>query len=459
MKRIRLSVLWLCLLLALGLTGCGASNQNSPVTLTIWHVYGDQSNSPLNDLITQYNETEGKEKGISVVVTHVSNTNNIDEAVLSAYGKEPGAPKLPDIFVSYPKTVATLDDTQLLVDYHDYFTEAELGRFVQPFLDEGYFGDKLLILPVVKSTSMLFVNKTLFDRFAAETGASLEDLATWEGLFETACLYADWTDMQTPDIAWDGKAFIAHDDPFQYMQVGVESLGESFWRDGELSFAPAYETVWEPIAKAGIKGGLWTGDAFAASGPMRTGDVIASIASSAAVLYNPKTVTYNDNTSEAVEVVPLPCPVFADGEKLVVQRGAGFVTVKSTPEREKAACEFLKWLTEPACNTAFAVSTGYLPARQEAFDEHLEAAVESLAQPDYAGLYKAVLEMRTQYAFFTPPNFPGYLETEENVARNLRQMLAAARRAYMMDPEAPIQGFVDSAYSDFRMSVQGLAVG
>ncbi len=208
MKRIKFSIVCLCLLLVTSLTGCGASNQNSPVTLTIWHVYGDQSNSPLNDLITQYNDTEGKEKGISVVVTHVSNTNNIDKAVLSAYGNEPGAPKLPDIFVSYPKTVATLDDTQLLVDYHDYFTEAELGRFVQPFLDEGYFGDKLLILPVVKSTSMLFVNKTLFDRFAAETGASLEDLATWEGLFETACLYVlDIKNLTLKNLALKNDGF------------------------------------------------------------------------------------------------------------------------------------------------------------------------------------------------------------------------------------------------------------
>ena len=55
-------------------------------------------------------------------------------------------------------------------------------------------------------------------------------------------------------------------------------------------------------------------------------------------------VTYEDNRTEQVEIVSLPCPIFEDGEKLVMQRGVGVCTVKSTPEREKACMTFLKWL-------------------------------------------------------------------------------------------------------------------
>lgn len=40
-----------------------------------------------------------------------------------------------------------------------------------------------LFLPVAKSTEVMFINKTAFDRFAKETGAKMEDLETWEGLF------------------------------------------------------------------------------------------------------------------------------------------------------------------------------------------------------------------------------------------------------------------------------------
>ena len=64
------------------------------------------------------------------------------------------------------------------------------------------------------------MNKTAFDRFAAETGASLDELATWEGLYAMAERYADWS---------GGKCFFVHDYHFNYFLVGVESLGEDFF--------------------------------------------------------------------------------------------------------------------------------------------------------------------------------------------------------------------------------------
>lgn len=45
-----------------------------------------------------------------------------------------------------------------------------------------------------------------------------------------------------------------------------------------------------------------------------------------------------------------------------MQRGAGFCTVRSTPEREQAAVTFLKWLTEPEHNVEFVTRDGlYAP--------------------------------------------------------------------------------------------------
>ena len=69
---------------------------------------------------------------------------------------------------------------------------------------------------------MLF-NDTDWQPFAEATGASYDDLATVEGLVDTAEKYYNWTDAQTaaPD---DGKALFGRDAMANYMLVAHEQL-------------------------------------------------------------------------------------------------------------------------------------------------------------------------------------------------------------------------------------------
>ena len=406
--------------LVLCLAACGETN-GDPVTVTLWHVYGGEVNSPMNALVDEFNRTVGQEQGVRVRVDSVSNSGVIHESVLAAAYKDPGAPELPDLFVSYPKTVLALPDENILVDYRDYFTDEELEGYLPEFVEEGTVHDRLVILPLAKSTEILFVNKTAFDRFAAETGASLDELATWEGLYAMAERYADWS---------GGKCFFVHDYHFNYFQVGVESLGEDFFDKNGIAFGPKFAYAWEPYARAALTGGLWLGSGYATE-PLRTGDVIASVASSASVLYYSDVVTYEDNRTEQVEIVSLPYPIFEDGEKLVMQRGVGVCTVKSTPEREKACMTFLKWLTEPERNVDFVTSLGYMPVTKEGFDRYLPAAIETLSDPMYVSLYEAFLKTRQDYTFYVPPQREDYLNLETHFEKAVRLRLAAGRAQYL----------------------------
>lgn len=445
------------MLIAILFSGCGGagSEGEQPETITIWHVYGAQTDSPLNDLIDEFNETEGKEKGIRVDVTMVSNNNNIYKDILAAANDEPGAPELPDIFVSYPKTVLAMPDENILVDYRDYFSEEELEAFVPAFLEDGMVNDRLAVLPVAKSTELLFVNKTAFDRFAEATGASLDDLKTWEGLYETACQYAEWTDGLTPEIPNDEKAFFVHDFHFNYFQVGVESLGEAFFNENRIAFGAGFDRAWNSYAKAGLSGGLWLQGGYATE-PLRTGESIVSVASSASVLYFSNEVIYADNTSEEIELIVLPCPVFEGGEKLVMQRGAGMCTVKSTPEKEQAAITFLKWLTEPEVNTRFAVSTGYMPTLTESFETYLPEEIQKLTEQKYVELYKGYLETQAEYEFYTAPQFEEYLNLEESFEATIRRQLLEGRNAYVAgggEDSQQMDRLILETYENFKMSM------
>jgi multiple sugar transport system substrate-binding protein len=437
-------------------TGCadGLGKAGTPVTLTIWHVYGEQTDSPLNRLIEEFNETEGAEKGIRIEVTSVSNTNVVHRAVLAAESGQPGAGTLPDLFVSYPKTVLAMQDSSRLVDYRDYLTEEELSDFVPSFLEEGMIDGRLVILPVAKSTEILYINKTAYDAFARATGARMEDLSTWEGLYEQAELYYQWTDALTPDIPGDGKAFFVHDYPFDYFQVGVESLGEDFFDRENLVFGSAFHEAFVPYARAAISGGLWLGNGYATE-PLRTGETICSVASSAGVLYYSDVVTHEDNTSEEIELTAMPCPVFADGEKLVMQRGAGLCLVKSTAKREEAAVSFLRWLTDPSRNVDFVTRTGYMPVKTESF-HYLDRAIGSLSDPKYVAMYKALLKTQGEYSYYTMPQLDSYLELEAQFEENIRQVMRDARGQYRSeeaDTEVP-DAVVEETFEVFRSTMR-----
>lgn len=431
--------------------GCSdtVKKEDAPTTITVWHVYGGQTDSPLNDLIDEFNQTVGKEQRINVQVTSVSNTNTIHELVLAAANGEPGAPELPDLFISYPKTVLALPDDSILVDYRDYFSEEELAAFIPAFVDEGMVNGRLVVLPVAKSTEIMFINQTIFDRFSQATGVTLEDLDTWEGLFEAAEVYADWTDAQTPDIPGDAKSMFVHDYYFNYFQVGAESLGEDFFQGDKLAFGPAFQAAWEPLARAALRGGVWLKGGYATES-IRTGDSIVSVASSASILYYSDVVTYPDNTSEEITIVSRPCPVFENGEKLVMQRGAGFCTVRSTPERERAAVTFLKWLTEPEHNVEFVTRTGYMPVTQAAFETELPKAIEGLESAKYASLYQAYLDTQANYEFYVPPQLESYLSLETTLEDQVRSQLALGRQDYLEAGETGLEQISAERLQAFR---------
>lgn len=178
-----------------------------------------------------------------------------------------------------------------------------------------------------------------------------------------------------------------------------------------------------------------------------------SVASSASVLYFSEEVVYPNNTSEDIQFTILPCPTFEEGSNLVMQRGAGMCTVKSTPERERAAIAFLKWLTEAQTNTRFVTSAGYMPVTSEAYERHLPESIEGLSQQKYVELYSALLDTQANYDFFTAPRFESYLETESAFEADVRTCLQAARDQYVAsggNDEELLNQLVHSSYQEIK---------
>ena len=321
-----------------------------------------------------------------------------------------------------------------------------LKEIINPLIEEGKIDDKLSVFPLAKSTEVLFVNKTLFDRFAKETGASVEQLSTWEGLFQVAQKYYDWTNAKTPDIDNDGKTFFAHDYHFNYLQVGVESMGESFFEGDGIKDSVELKRAFKLYADAAINGTIWVNEGFATE-PLRTGEVISSVASSASVLYYDDYVTYDDNTTEFVEFIALPVPVFEGADNLVMQRGAGVCTIKSIPEKEKAAATFLRWITSPENNTRLVTQLGYMPVTEKAFP-NISTAISEIESKKYKSLYEAFQKTQQNFTFYSAPKHDNYLEMETLVEKTSRSMMKA-RRDELLKNGGNIDTLIENAYKEF----------
>jgi len=416
------------LLLILNLTGCAEKRASSdqPVTLTLWHNYGAQMKNTMDNLVDEFNETVGTENGIIISVTSISSSAVLHEKLMMAANGDPGAPSLPDITTGYPKTAVNLAAKGMLADLDQFVSPSELDAYIPQFIEEGRLSDdKLYIFPTAKSTEVLFVNETLFARFAQDKGYQLNDLSTVEGLLEAAEDYYYWTDQQTPTIPDDGKTFFTVDSLHNFTLVGCEQLGSSYYKDGRPDMSTAeFKQVWNALYIPALQG---YSAIFAGYGSdlAKTGDIVCSLGSTAGILFFSPMVTYADNSSEEVQYAILPYPIFEGGRKVAVQRGGGMFVTKSTKEKEQAASIFLKWFTQPEQNLRFITSTGYLPVTKAAFDKVIEQEITDQLGPNIKKLLLTATEMQQNYDFYIPPTFEGVDELQSNFEKQFKELALA----------------------------------
>ena len=425
--------IFLCLICSLFLTGCKSNELLSvkkPVTINLWHNYGGSMKDTMDNLIDEFNDTEGNQKGIIINVTSLSGSATIQEKLKMAVNDEPGAPELPDITTLYPNTALLLAEKGLLANIESQFSNEELSLFVPEFVEEGRLPDgNLYVLPTAKSTEVMFVNTTIFNRFMKETDVSYDDLNTFEGILNTAEKYYIWTDEQTPDIENDGKTFITFDSLFNMAQTIYKQLADSFIVDEKLNLSSGtFKNVWSCCFEPSVKGYVAIYDGYG-SDLIKTGNVVVSIGSTAGVLFYSDIVTYDDNITEPAEYLTLPYPVVKGGKNIAIQRGGGMSIIKSDEAKEYAAGIFLKWFTNPKQNLRFVSSTGYLPVTKEAFEitgDEKNATIDKKIKI----LQKTTKEMFEHYNFFYPPTIDNFDQLQDSFNINMKNYATECKNEY-----------------------------
>lgn len=384
-RRKKIGMISLAAIMALGLSGCGEKSPldpKDPVTLTVWHYYNGSQQAAFDELVEEFNETEGREKGIYVQGYSQGSVSDLESAVRDSIAGKVGADVMPDIFSSYADTAYEVEQAGALADLSGYLSEEELEQYVDSYIEEGRIASdgSLRIFPTAKSTEIMMINRTDWDKFAEATGASLDDLATMEGVTATAKAYYEWTDSLTPDIPEDGKAFYGRDAVANYFVIGMQQLGVEIFHvdNGEMTLNVPEEELcrlWENYYVPMVKGYFGAYGSFR-SDDVKTGDILAYTGSTSSAMYFPGQVELDDD-SYAIEYIVMPAPIFEGGEHYAVQQGAGMVVSKSDEKHEYAAVEFLKWFTQAENNLEFGCVSGYLPVLKEANSvEKLDQVIE-----------------------------------------------------------------------------------
>lgn len=376
MKKRTISIFIFCIFILF--SGCKADNKlldsKSPISITIWHYYNGSQKTAFDKLISEFNETVGKENGIIVEALSQGSINDLHKSIIESANKKVGSDEMPDIFASYVDTAKEVDALGMLAELDKYFTNEELSEYIDNYIEEGRFdkSNTLKVFPVAKSTEIMMINNTDWKKFADATGADYDDLLTWEGIVETAEKYYNYTDSLT-DEPYDGKSFFGRDAFANYMIVGTMQLGNELYKvkDENVSFDADKNVIrklWDNFYIPYINGFYGRYGRFS-SDDAKTGAIISLVCSSSGAGYFPASVTIDDENTYLIDFKILPLPNFKDTKPYAVQQGAGFAVTKSDDVRESACVMFLKWFTEVERNIKFAGETGYLPVKKKACEQ------------------------------------------------------------------------------------------
>ncbi|ANY73047.1 ABC transporter substrate-binding protein [Paenibacillus ihbetae] len=311
-------------------------------TVQFWHSLGGKNGEYMDALIQRFNESH---EDIEVVGTfqgsYDETVTKLQQAIASGTG--------PDVSMLERAYVQMFADAEVLEDLTPYLEQSGISAddFTPGLMGHSYFNDKLVSLPLNRSTPILHVNKTLLD----ELGLSVP--TTWEEMKEVA-------------------------------NALVVKEGNEFKRYG---VSMPYDT-WYPIAMISQAGGTFfnednTSIGFGDNGAgEKVFSYLKDLQSTGALYYPPAQDSGNIVNSMFVEgkvgmifqstgsIGGLASTVDFDYVTAFLPKdevhanptGGANVTLLSSSKNKDAAWEFIRWMEmEEEGGLEFILQSGYLP--------------------------------------------------------------------------------------------------
>jgi ABC-type glycerol-3-phosphate transport system substrate-binding protein len=338
----------------------------SAQTVVWWHNHSGSREELLLEIVAEYNETNPC--GITIEAINQGSYNDIRDAVNAsiASGEVPAA-----LVVGYQNDQAFYQLNDTLVDLNTFLndpkwglTEEEQAEYYQSFFNQSIhvaFDNQRLGFPPNRSLELLHYNKTYLEElgytappatpeeFVEMSCAAAAASPTGVGgyiLREDASAMAAWTYAFGGDVLTeDGTTYVYNSDAtIQAMQMLQELATEG--EDGQIC---AYFFDGFPNPEVASRNALFS--MGSSSGiPFYMGD-FATVAEEAG----------REPDEYAVAAIP-----HTTADPVMNIYGGDVMIVKTTPEQELAAWDFVKWFTSAETQAAWTMASNYFPTHSGA---------------------------------------------------------------------------------------------
>ncbi|NLZ68299.1 MAG: extracellular solute-binding protein, partial [Spirochaetales bacterium] len=177
MKKILIAISLLLLPFALFAAGSKETQETEPITITWWHSNSGILQEATEELISSFNTTVGKEKGIKVEAIYQGKANDV-LVKLKAVTADTDTSQYPDI-VQLDASGALDIVTSNIVTYTQDLAEKyndDLSFLQENTKESLMYKDKLIGMPFNASTILYYYNKTAFDEQNITPPSTIDEL-------------------------------------------------------------------------------------------------------------------------------------------------------------------------------------------------------------------------------------------------------------------------------------------
>lgn len=305
----------------------------------------------MDQLIQEFNDTVGKEKGVVV--------EGVADSTMQQYKADISAGKEVDV-VQHP--FGTLDSSRLSLGfkaYEDVFPKAELDAHLQGIspnaLELGKIDGKMYGLAFTFSTPIIFINGKLFEQAGLDP---TKPPKTWAEIKEASLKIKSATGKDgfglTPTNGWITEGLI--------LSNGGEVLS-SDRKEAKFASPESVEAIkmWQDLYQNG------------GSAPGTETELVEQFMAGNLGMYASSTSLYSGikKASEAGgwQVYGAGMPQFGDKPAVPVNSGSVLAVRPDSPEKSAAVWEFIRFVTGDRGYTIITSQIGYLPLRTALADD------------------------------------------------------------------------------------------